>query len=220
MKATLNILHANPHTLARAGLKSILTGREGISTIHEAESLEVLVESLNKNAYDLVIIDYDQQFSFSRHDIAYIKNNCPGTKILVVSSEKDQQEINSILESGVNGCVTRACSEREIVNAVYSISNGEKFICNKIIDMILHDHLRRNGRNKPVNCDPTSLSPREIEITGLIAGGNTSRQIAELLFLSVHTIHTHRKNIMKKLGIRTTSELVRYAINTGIIQSE
>jgi DNA-binding NarL/FixJ family response regulator len=220
LKPSLNILHANPHTLARAGLKTILSDQEGISMIHEAETMEKLVESLRDNHYDLVIIDYDQQSSFSRLDIAYIKEYCPGTKILVVSSEKDQQEINSILESGVNGCVTRACSEREIVNAVYSISNGEKFICNRIIDMILHEHLRRNGESKPANCEPTSLTPREIEVTRLIAVGFTNKETAEKLYLSIHTVHTHRKNIMKKLGIRTASELVRYAISVGIIQPE
>ena len=218
--STLNILHANPHTLARTGLKSILAEQEGISLIHEADTLEKLIESLRNNRYDLVIIDYDQHSSFSRQNITYIQNNCPDTRILVVSSEKDQQEINNILESGVNGCVTRACSEREFINAVFSISNGEKFICNRIVDMILNQHLRQNGATRPLNCEPTTLSPREIEITGMIAGGNTNKQIAEQLYLSIHTVHTHRKNIMKKLGIRSTSELVRYAISIGIIHPE
>lgn len=107
-----------------------------------------------------------------------------------------------------------------MINAVFAITKGEKFFCNKIIDAILQKHLYQNGEPLEEDCAPTSLSPREIEITCLIAEkGFTNKEIAKQLFLSIHTVHTHRKNIMKKLGIRSASELVRYAISTGIIKN-
>jgi DNA-binding NarL/FixJ family response regulator len=214
---SLNILHANPQTLARVGLKIILNKSRGINAVDEVGTTDELTNVLLTKKYDLIIVDYDRHHSFSYQDITNIQKICPRTKILVVSSEKDNQEINKILTAGINGCVTTACSETEMVNAIFSVSKGEKFFCNKIVDLILNQYLNQNGTDQSDDCDPTILSPREIEITRLIAEGFTNKQVAQKLFLSIHTIHTHRKNIMKKLGIKSTSDLVRYAISVGII---
>lgn len=216
---SLNILHATPQTLARAGLKTILADSEEIEKIDKAETAEELLERIDTSQYDLVVVDYDAHSSFSGDEISNIQKIAPFTKILVVFSEKKQHEINKILESGVSGCITKACSEGEIRQAVLAVIKGEQFFCNKVIDLVLQEHLYRKGNKIAGNCEPTHLSPREIEITRLIAEGLTNKQIAEKLYLSIHTIHTHRKNIMKKLGIKSASELVRYAISVGIIQT-
>ena len=121
-----------------------------------------------------------------------------------------------LLESGINGCVTRSCSEDEIINAIFSIAKGEKFFCNKVVDVILNKHLYQ----KEEDCAATVLSGREAEVTGLIASGLTNKEIATELFLSSHTIHTHRKNIMRKLKLKSVSELTIYAINTGLYNPE
>ena len=109
--------------------------------------------------------------------------------------------------------LTKTCDEKEIIDAIHALVRGVKMYSHKVVNILLE------GQNQEgENCEPTLLSEREIEIIRLIANGYTTRQIADTLFRSFHTITTHKKNIMKKLGINSTSELLVYAMNTGLIQ--
>ena len=121
-----------------------------------------------------------------------------------------------VLEKGVEGYLTRECDEDEIIHAIFAIAKGEKFYCNKVMDIILNKQYNPEDNN----CEPTTLTQRETEITALIAKGMTNKSIAEQLHLSPHTVHTHRKNILRKLGINSVSELTLYAINIGLIESD
>ena len=112
--------------------------------------------------------------------------------------------------------MTFECDEEEIIHAIFAIYKGEKFYCNKVLDIVFNKHLFKKEDD---NCEPTNLTVRETEITILITKGNTNKEVAELIHLSPHTIHTHRKNIMKKLGLKSVSELTIYAISTGLIQA-
>lgn len=208
----LSILHANTQTLARVGLKTVLLKGGGIEKIDKAETLEEVNEQLNKERYDLVIVDHDQNFCFCKDTIVQLQKNHSHLKFLIVSSGINEKDMLTILESGVSGCITRGCDEDEIINAVFAINKGEKFFCNKIIDIILQKHLYQ----KEDDCTPTGLSQREAEVAGLIASGMTNKEVANQLFISSHTVHTHRKNIMKKLNLKSVSELTIYAVNTGL----
>ena len=212
----LTILHANTQTLARAGLKTILFKGGGIRKVDEAETVSELENRLDTEIYDLVIIDHDLECPFCHETIVHIQQKHTSSRFLVVSSGEDEEDVLKILESGINGCITKACDEGEILNAVFAIANGEKFFCNKIIDVILQKHLYQ--KKEEVDCTPTVLSAREAEVTGLIASGLTNKEIANQLFLSTHTVSTHRKNIMRKLNLKSVSELTLYAVKTGIYQ--
>ena len=163
----LNILHANTNALARTGLKALLFKGGGIDKVDDVESEKELMQRLKDESYDLVVIDYDNQCSFCYNDIKQIQKEYPSRKLLVISSEQYDPNIHKILESGVNGCVTRACDEDEILNAVFAIAKGDKFFCNKIIDVILQKHLYQ--KDEDPDCTPTTLTEREAEIAGLIA---------------------------------------------------
>ncbi|MEM9023412.1 MAG: response regulator transcription factor [Bacteroidota bacterium] len=215
--ADLNILHASAQTLSRAGLKALLTRGGGVEKLDEAESLEDVVRSLNKELYDLLIIEFDRDSPFNKETIIQLQGRQPHPRCLIVASHGNEDEILDILESGINGCITRSCDEGEILNAIFAISKGEKFFCNKIIDIILQKHLYK--KEEELDCEPTALSVRETEITALIASGLTNKEIAQQLFLSTHTVSTHRKNIMKKLQLRSVSELTIYAVKTGIFKA-
>ncbi len=211
----LKILHANANTLVRAGLRSILFQGGGVDKLFNAENTQELIDKLDQEKPELLIIDYDQPSHFSDQDILAVKRQYPNTKILIISTENNPTRILTILETGVHGYLTRECDEGEIINAVFAIAKGEKFYCNKIINIILEKNLKPDEEE---DCDPTSLSEREIEITTLIAQGMTNKEIASTLHLSVHTVNTHRKNIMKKLGVNSTSGLVLYAVNAGFVR--
>jgi DNA-binding NarL/FixJ family response regulator len=120
-----------------------------------------------------------------------------------------------VVESGVTGYLTRTCDRAEIEEAVLRVAEGETTYCHKVLDLLM-------GRQTApgVNCDPAILSDREVEIIRLIASGLTTKEIANTLYRSSHTISTHRKNIMRKLNLRTSSELMVFAMNAGLVVNE
>ena len=209
----IKLLHADTETLCRRGLKVLLEESGKFSDIRGVEDSEELFSELVKLVPDVLVIDYNQKDYFSVDDIVKVQSDYPLIKILVTSSDRIEKSILNVLETGVQSFLTRECSEDEILNSIFAIIKGEKFYCNRIVDVILQKSLHPEVQD----CDYTSLTEREIEITKLVAEGMTSKAIASKLFISYHTVHTHRKNILKKLELKTTNDLTLYAINTGLV---
>lgn len=213
---SLRILHANSNILMQNGLKTLAERGGGIDELKVCVDEECLLALLKEGLWDLLVIDYQAGGFDSVSTITRIRQAFPAQKMLVISGVIDNTQVLQVLEQGTEGFLTYECDEAEIVHSIFAIAKGEKFFCNKVLDIILNKHLYNTAED---NCSPTSLSERENEITALIAQGKTSKEIAEQLFLSPHTVHTHRKNIMKKLGVKSASELTLYAINVGLIQT-
>lgn len=208
----LKILHANANVLMASGLNAILSRGGGIDSIQNAVDEQSLFESLDGSNFDLVVIDpLSSSERFTIATTLKLKEKYPDKKVLIISEIHSPQNVLQILEKGVQGYLTRQCDAAEITHAIFAIAKGEKFYCNKVIDIAL------NKEFDPENCEPTSLTERENEITALIASGLTNKEIGEKLHLSHHTVHSHRKNILKKLGVKSVSELTVYAMSVGLI---
>lgn len=212
----IDVIHANSNTLIRAGLKSVMMQSGCINSFLEVSDSRELQELISKETPHLLIVDFNQPGFFSSQDIELIRTNYPHLKILIISSDYDHSLVLSALESGVHGFLTRECDELEIIDAIRSVAAGKKFFCQKIINLVLDEKL---SAEQEKNCDPAILSDRETEIVILIANGMTNKEIAAKLYISPHTVHTHRKNIMKKLGVNNASALVLYAVNTGLLSN-
>lgn len=207
-----SILIADAQHITRMGLAQILASDY---QTYQAESREDALEIVREEKPQVVLIDYNTPEGFSFEDIETIKELADKIKIIAISSDTDEQRVLKVIEYGTNGFLTKECDPDEINLAVRSVLKGERFFCNKVLDIILQKKLTPED-----NCEPTSLSERENEITALIAAGLTNKAIADTLHLSPHTIHTHRKNIMRKLNAKSTSDLVLYAVKVGLIKPE
>lgn len=210
----LSILHANANVLMANGLTAVLQNGGGIEKIKIVATEAQMIEELRGAKFDLVVIDPIGEAGFSASSTQKLKEQFPDQKVLIISEIESPTKVLRNLEKGVHGYLTRQCDTAEIIHAVFSIAKGEKFYCNKVLDIILN-----KDENEEDNCEPTALSERESEVTAMIASGMTNKEIAESLFLSPHTVHTHRKNILKKLGVKSASELTVYAINVGLIKT-
>lgn len=209
----ISILIADAQCLTRKGLRYLLNHHPGYRIAGEAENEEALVKLLKNNPPQVVILDYDQPGHFDRSTIRKIRKVSPQTRTLVISDDADKNSIFRVLETGINSFLTKSCGETEILDAVKATAKGEKFFCTKVLDCLLE----KTFSKKDNDCAPTPLTPREIEIVRLVAQGLIAKEIAERLNLSTHTVYTHRKNIMKKLQLNTSSELVLYAVNQGLV---
>lgn len=214
MEKPINIVLADAQYLVRTGLKHILADGSRYNIIGEAENEHQLFDNLQQCQADIVIMDYDQPEKFAYSTIARLRERFPHTNIMIVSGDDDKQAIYQVLESGVNSFMTKTCGREELEDAVNATAKGDKFYCTRIIDYLLEKSFSKEEEN----CEPTPLSPREVEIVRLIAKGLIAKEIADALNLSTHTIYTHRKNIMKKLNISSSSELILYALNNGLVE--
>ena len=210
----VRVLIADSQPLTAAGLVSILEGRPDVTVVDQAPTRERLFELLEEHQPDLLIADYDIPGYISKADLALVKEHSPGTQVLVISSDNDKSSILQVLQSGVPGYLTKVCSREEILMAVNAVARGEKFFCHKILNIIMEKHFSP----EPVNVSPTILTVRETEILTLLASGYSTQKVADELHLSPHTVHTHRKSIIKKLNIKSPTEFVIYALDFGLIK--
>ena len=208
----INILIADNQILIREGIRSLLSEYADLNVIAEVNNNVQLFTALKENLVDVVVIDFSSPDFFEISDIEKIYEQYPRSNILVVTSNQVKKDILKVLEYGVNNYILKECDKEEIISAIYATARRERFFCGKVIDVIFEKHFPKDK-----HCDPIPLSVREVEIVKLIAEGFTNRDIAKKLFLSVHTIGTHRKNIMKKLELKSPTELVLYAIKNDIV---
>ena len=213
----ISILIADSQYLIRVGLKNLIRNLAGFNAVAEVSNESDLLDFLKKDKVNIIILDYSHSSYFKIETIQKIKKISPNSKILIISSDNNKNNIYEVLELGVNSFLTKQCEEDEILNAIKATAKGEKFFCNNVLNYILEKSFSPEEND---DCAPTPLSFREIQIVRLIGAGKIAKEIASDLKLSTHTVYTHRKNIMRKLELNSTSELVIYAINHGIIETK
>jgi two-component system response regulator NreC len=208
----VKIIHAETNPLIREGIKVLLANEELDFDIKGVDSKDELNNLLESTSSNFLIFGYGLTSEFNKQLLKEVKLNFPHIKILIIASDLSKSQILQLLDFEIDGYLTNKCDLTEIKNAIRAIIKNDKFFCNTVINILLE-------KQKPEeNCYPSKLSDREIEITKLIASGLTSKQMAAKLFLSTHTINTHRKNIMKKIGVKGASEVTLYAINEGLVE--
>lgn len=220
MEPQLKIGLADSQTLTRLGLKHLLTEQAGADVTFEAASETELWRALSRHSADVVILDYDHPEAFSPATVEQLRRQYPAVNLLIISSDDDPASISQVLQQGVNSYLTKACGEKEILDAVAATARGDKFFCTRILDFLLERSFAAPEPTVAAPAEPaTPLSPRELDVLKLVARGYVAKEIARELNLSTHTVYTHRKNIIKKLELNSPSEMVLYAINYGLVDT-
>ena len=211
----VTIFIADNSFLVREGFRSIIQDNPDFKLIGEAENTEELNEKLLLVQPDVLVLDYSS-FSFSPDDISTIHKRYPNIYILAVTNPQNRTTVSKSIENGVLSHLLKDCGKDEINEAIYATAKGEKFFCGKILDTVMKE--KEGTTSGAVSCEGVKLSAREVEIIQRVAEGMSNKEIADRLFLSVHTVTTHRKNIMSKLGVNNTAGLVMFAIRENLIE--
>lgn len=217
MQNSISIAIADSSPVFRFGLKSILESKPGYNVMAEIETGEQLEFWLKDNVPDLIVLDCLAS-GFSVDTVVACSRLRPKTKLLAITSSHSGQSIVNALRAGITSYVKKDCSMDEVLEAIDETSNGGTFFCGQILGAIKAENIDVTDLElAEVSCDPILLTEREIEVLTHISEGKTNVQIADLLFLSGHTVNTHRKNIMQKLGVNNTASMVMYAVKSGFV---
>lgn len=216
-KETIKLLVADNNDLIRKGLQSLFEGLDSVSICAEANDRDRLIELVKKHRPDVILIDYTQS-EFSINLLPRILKINPNTRIVAFTFEQTSSTIVNAVRAGVTSYVKKDCELQEIIDSVIETARGQKFFCGQILAALQQDAIEIESiRFEPLSCQPVMLTERELEVIKHIAEGYTNGQIAEMLFVSNHTINTHRKNIMAKLGVNNTAGMVMYAAKTNLV---
>jgi DNA-binding NarL/FixJ family response regulator len=204
------IVLADDHVLFRRGVKKILEDLPGVQVVGEANDGLELLNLLKDTRADLIILDISMPNLRGLEAAREIRVTHPKIKIMLLTMHKKKDFLQQGLEAGVDGFLLKEDADTELLQAIQAVRKGEKFFSRllsaKLADLALH-----KGKSDP-------LTMREKEIVKLVAEGKSSKEIADLLYISVFTVHRHRDNVMRKLKLKSLAELVRYALDQDYVE--
>jgi DNA-binding NarL/FixJ family response regulator len=208
------ILIADDHALVRDGVKHVINAEPDLEVVAEAADGAEAVERALATDLDLVILDISMPRLTGLQAAGQLSQRRPDLRLLMLSMYDNEQFLFEALKAGASGYVLKSSAGDDIVKACRAAVRGESFLYPSAVTTLIRDFVERSA----TEASHEPLTPRELEILKLIAEGHTSREIAQLLVLSVKTVDRHRADILHRLGMRDRVDLTRYAIRRGLIE--
>jgi DNA-binding NarL/FixJ family response regulator len=213
----LRILVVDDHAVVRRGVRALLESHEGWEVCGEATTGRDAVEQSRRLRPDVVVMDLSLPGLNGLDATRQILKDAPDTEVLVLTMHHSEELARDVLQAGARGYVLKNDADENLLAAVDSLRQHKPFLTSAVTEFMLDDYLRR-GTASLDEIAPAAVTVREREIVQLIAEGQSNKEAAATLGVSVKTIEAHRANIMRKLRLRSVSDLVRYAIRNGIVQ--
>jgi len=212
----IRVLLADDHGVVRRGLHYLLERSEGFQVVGEAADGREAVRMTEELSPDVVVMDIAMPNLNGLDATAQIVKKCPGVGVVILSMYSDETYLVRALSAGAKGYLLKDSAEADLILAVQAVSQGRPFFSPTIARTLLEDYMRRlQQQNLTDSYD--LLTDREKEVLQLLAEGKSNKEVATLLDLSLYTVETHRSNLMQKLGLHSTAEIVLYAVRKKII---
>ncbi len=208
----MNILIADDHAIVRTGLRQILTDYSTFEVVGEAASGPEVLRSLERNHWDVVLLDLTLPGMNGLEVLQEIKRRWPEVAVLVLSMHSEDQYALRALKAGAAGYLTKGCKTEELLQALQQVGRGEKYIT-----LSVAQKLARSFQEEEELAPHERLSDREFQIFCLLASGLRNAEISKRLSLSEKTISTHRNRILEKMGMKNFAELICYAVEHGFV---
>jgi two-component system response regulator NreC len=214
--STIRILLADDHGIVRRGLHYVLGRSPGMEVVGEAADGREAVRIAGELSPDVIIMDIAMPNLNGIEATAQIVKNNPKASVIILSMHSDETYLVRALSAGARGYLLKESAETDLIRAVQSVSQGRPFFSPAISRTLLEDYVRRLQREN-LRDSYDLLTDREKEVLQMLAEGRSNKEVAQLLNLSLYTVETHRANLMQKLGLHNTAEIVLYAVRKKII---
>jgi two-component system, NarL family, response regulator NreC len=208
----IRIVIVDDHAVVRSGLKLLLDGQEDLEVVGEAGDARTAVFEVRAQKPDVILMDVVMPTGSGIEATPAVLKEAPDAKVLILSMQDDPAYVREAFAAGASGYVLKEAADAELVAAVREVASGQRYV-----HPALGARLVAAEADERARAEEDPLSEREHEILRLLALGHTNQEIASQLYLSVRTVETHRAHIMQKLRISTRAELVRYALERGVL---
>lgn len=215
---SIRILIADDHSITREGLKVMLNKMENFEVVAEAENGRLAISLTRKLQPDVVVMDINMPDLNGVDATRQIVAEMPQTRIIALSMYSDRSYVKGMLKAGVSGYLLKNCAFEELADAIQTVMRYQTYLSPKISEIVRDEFVKMMGSNEPNNVE--LLTDKEREVLQLIAEGKKTKDIAELLHISVKTVEARRSKIMEKLNINNVAGLTKYAIREGLTSIE
>jgi DNA-binding NarL/FixJ family response regulator len=216
--STLRIVIVDDHSVVRRGVRALLES-QGWEVVAEAETGREAVEVVTRLQPDIVIIDLSLPELNGLDATRQIVKESPRTQVLMLTMHHSEELVRDVLKAGARGYVLKSDADASLISAVDSLRQHKPFLTPNVAELVIDDYLRRTDQQDASALPHTGVTAREREIIQLLAEGKSNKEAASILDVSVKTIEAHRANLMRKLHLRSFSDLVRYAVRNKIVQA-
>ena len=209
----MDLLLADDHVMVREALRRVIEGRGDITVVAEASDGREAVSLARRHSPNVAVLDLWMPVLSGEEATRQIVSNGCGTRVLILSMHEEWNHVRRAFEAGASGYLVKSAASRELLDAIDAVSAGRSYVSPAIACHVVAASGEERGRTDPLSL----LTPREHEVLQLVSEGLSSKEIATQLGLSIKTAESHRASLMKKLGVRKTSALVRLALREGLI---
>ena len=212
----IRVLLADDHTLIRAGLRMVVVSQPDFTVVGEASDGREAVALAEQLKPDVVVMDIGMPSLNGIEACRQIHDSLPGSQVIMLSMHSDEGYVLRALKAGAKGYMLKDSAEADLASAIRAVRAGKSFFSPAVSKILLEDYMRKLKRTGAEDSFDL-LSPREREVLQLVAEGKSSKEVANLLSLSVYTVETHRAKLMQKLNLHNIPELILYAVRKGVI---
>lgn len=217
----IRVVLADDHVMLRSGLKLLLNGQTDIEVVGEASDGAEAVSKAAELKPDVLLLDITMPNMGGIDALRTIKEKIPSIFILILTMHENEAYLLEALKAGASGYILKKAADNELMSAIRAVYNGEVFIPSSLTRFVVEEMVSGGvSREESVDNGQEQLSPRELEVLTLIAQGYTNQQIADRLYLSVKTVETYKARVMEKLSLGSRVELVRYALQHGLLSKD
>jgi DNA-binding NarL/FixJ family response regulator len=213
----LRLVIVDDHGVVRRGVRALLESHPGWQVVAEGSNGREAVELVRQLHPDVIVLDLSMPDMNGLEATRRILEESPQTEVLVLTMHHSEQLAREVLQAGARGYLLKSDADQNLIAAVDSLSQHKPFLTSTVTEFVLDGYMQLSDRSEDEE-GAAMVTPREREIIQLVAEGHSSKQTATVLGVSVKTVDAHRANIMRKLRLRSVSDLVRYAIRNKIVQ--
>jgi DNA-binding NarL/FixJ family response regulator len=213
--AGARVLLIDDHAILREGLSALINAEAGLAVVGQAQTVAEAVEIAGSLDFDLIISDMRLPVATGMQDIVQLRSRYPAARLLALTAHNSAESIRAAFAAGADGYMLKDATRAELMDAVCAVLAGQRHLCPRSMAHVVHGYLDESKAPPPA---PIGITPREREVLGMIANGQSNKRMAQALELSVKTIEKHRANLMRKLGFRNLAEVTRFALESGILE--
>ena len=216
----IRVMIADDHAILRAGLRMLVDAQADMEVVSEASDGEKAIQTARETKPDVALLDLTMPRVGGMKALEKLAKDCPETRVLVLTMHDDPAYLRSALAAGASGYLLKRAVDAELLAAIRAVHRGGIFVDPRLASVLVQDVLAKRSPKTGPGRQVNILSRRELQVLRLVARGYTSAQIAKQIFVGVKTIETYRARLTEKLGLRTRSDVIRFAVQTGLLTPE
>jgi two-component system response regulator NreC len=211
---------ADDHAILRSGLRLLVNAQADMEVVSEAPDGEQAAQAARETRPDVALVDLTMPRKGGMGALQEIVRGCPETRVVVLTMHDDPTYLRSALSAGASGYVLKRSVDAELLTAIRAVHGGGTFVDPSLADVLVQDLLAKKGAKARLKRPLNILSHRELQVLRLVARGYSSQQIAKQILVGVKTVETYRSRLAQKLGLRTRADVVRFAVQNGLLTAE